>query len=163
MRHVGELFKIVMDVTGGRKGVEDGRWCVVVCAVCLVGAGGCGGIENLKFHAKSGGRQKQQTCTLRRRHFKSGPRRMVSMGKRGEVQDPAMKLLCISIIHLSTSLSRRRPMTKQPSRKAAQVDRLGTTTILYLVLQPVPSPFLPCERINIRPQCDMFFVEFGWE
>ena len=27
-------------------GVEDGRWCIVVCAVCLVGAGGCEGIEN---------------------------------------------------------------------------------------------------------------------
>jgi hypothetical protein len=42
-------------------GVEDGRWCVVVCAVCFVGAGGCEGLENLKFHAKSGERQKQ-TC-----------------------------------------------------------------------------------------------------
>ena len=63
MRHVGELFKIVMEVTGGKDlGVEDGHWCVAMCAVCLVGAGGCGGLENLKFHAKSGGGVKKQTC-----------------------------------------------------------------------------------------------------
>ena len=46
MRHVGELFKIVMVVTGGKEGWRGGRWCVAMCAVCLVGAGRCGEIEN---------------------------------------------------------------------------------------------------------------------
>ena len=27
-------------------GVEGGLWCIVVCAVCLVGAGGCEEIQN---------------------------------------------------------------------------------------------------------------------
>ena len=49
MRHVGELFKIVMDVTGGKDGVEGGHegdcWGIPLSAVWLVEAGRRDGIE----------------------------------------------------------------------------------------------------------------------
>ena len=59
MRHVGELFKIVMDVTGGKDG--GGGEVLKLCDVCSVfgWGGGAGKSKIMKFHA--GGGQKQ-TC-----------------------------------------------------------------------------------------------------
>ena len=64
MRHVGELFKIVMVVTGAKDGAWRGGVDALWCAQCVwLGRGDARKLKMMKFHAKSGGRQKHASQT----------------------------------------------------------------------------------------------------
>ena len=62
MRHVGELFKIVMEVTGGKDG--GGGGALVRCDVCSVfgWGGGCGGLENHEVSCQKCVHVRSKTC-----------------------------------------------------------------------------------------------------
>ena len=68
MRHVGELFKIVMVVTGGKDGWRGGVDALRCVQCAWLGRGGAGDLKMMKFHAKSGG-VKSKTCVAPRRTF----------------------------------------------------------------------------------------------